>query len=700
MEERYRIGLKEVMALEKKSRAWAFSNAERLGVHYTDERNKNGKSVPYFDVRCLSAEAQKRWAKDQKVVSITTASEEVACSPGQASLDLVSPIGVNLSPEDQAEAERRYRVIEPLVAPDRHRGLWARFSSKVALIDFLASQHGASRRTLYNWVNRWTGKADPQRKGMPALVDPARRDKGKPRKLNAAGLDLMVKLLSPHWDGKRGYGELNVSRAWGEYHEHREQRRALVGQVLENGDAQALRNYLDDDGRLVDDAQLPACSYETFRRWAVEMPEPTKVLARLGTEAFKNSQLPYSYRDHKKLQPLDFVVMDHRELDLFCLIRKRGGGYRVGRPWVTAAIDMCSRKWLGWVIVETPNSESIATVLKSVISAHGRPKGFYWDNGQDFECKWLDGFLAGVGTKVTHSLVRNARAKMIEPNFKALASFEREMPWWVGHKPGARPERLEDVLAQHKRWVAGEDERAFQTLDEIAGLYEQVFPDLNARPHTGDGMEKITPEGQAWKTADERGDELIGSVTRETVPRETLLFMFRKQKKLRVRHGQLEMTYHGKRCIYNPSGDDDQLTLMPFNDKGVKVWYDHLDLQQVAVFYRDKLVCWAENLELRGMSESAFKADEAGRRRAQRLFRSLVAASHEQLDVPTPIERLEARRAKALPEPEPPRAEVALAYPEVQRAVAAGASPPVRPAPMKTYESTGGDGEDFDLFGE
>ncbi len=701
MRAKYRVTQQDVMTLEGKSERWVRKHAMKLGVHHTGKRSSNGRLVPVFDVRCLSEEAQRRWARSQKVVPIATVDEpgESATSPGQVSLDLVTPIGVNLSPEDQAEAERRYRVIEPIVVPERYRGLHARFPNKVALIDYLGSQHGVSRRTLYNWVNRWTGKADPLRRGLPALVDPARRDKGKPRKINAAGLDLMVKLLTPHWNGKRGYGELNMARAWGEYHGHRRSRMALAGKVLENGDAKGLWNYVDEDGRLLEEAQLPVCSYETFRRWAAELPKPAKVLARRGTEAFKNSQLPYSYRDYQKLKPLDFVVMDHRELDLFCLMPKRGGGYRVGRPWVTAAIDMCSRKWLSWVIVETPNSDSIAAVLKSVISAHGRPKGFYWDNGQDFECKWLDGFLTGLGTRVTHSLVRNARAKMSEPNFKALALFERETPWWVGHKPGARPERLADVLAQHKRWMAGEDERAFQTLNEIGDLYGQLFPDLNARPHTGDGMEKVTPEGRAWKTADERWNELIGKVARETVPRDALLFMFRKQRKLKVKHGQVQMSYRGKRCIYHPAAEDDPLALIPYNDKEITVWYDHLDLQRVAVFYRGKVVCWAENLELRGMGEDAFKADEADRRRAHRLFRALITASHEQLDVPTPIERLEARRATASSEPEPPRPEVAIAYPEAQQAIASGAPRPVSPAPLKTHEPGDDQGGEFDLFG-
>ena len=134
--------------------------------------------------------------------------------------------------------------------------------------------------------------------------------------------------------------------------------------------------------------------------------------------------------------PMDYVVMDHRRLDIFCLIPKRQGGWTLARPWLTAAIDMRTRKWLAWAIVETPSSDSIATVLKRVFIDHGMPKALYWDNGKDFRCEWFEGrkranreapavgeldptwrgVLGTLAIRVHHAIVRNARAKLIEPN--------------------------------------------------------------------------------------------------------------------------------------------------------------------------------------------------------------------------------------------------------------------------------------------
>ena len=383
----------------------------------------------------------------------------------------------------------------------------------------------------------------------------------------------------------------------------------------------------------------------------------------------------------------------------------RKGGWKLGRPWVTAALDMRTRRWLSWVIVEQPNSQSIATCLKRLLLEHGRPQAFYWDNGQDFECDWLDGVLQSLKVKVTHSIVKRARSKIIEPNFKRLANFERGLPWWTGHKTDARPdERLEKLQGQHARWSKGESsvERPFQTLDEIAALYDQLFVDLDRRPHSGIGMQTVTPDGRADQSPNKVWNSLIGSVPREKVDRATLMFMFRERRTVKVAHGQIRLSYHGTQFIYSPSADDDPLALAPFNGKTVEVAIDNLDLQTVAVFYSDRLVCLSDNMELRGMREDTFKADEQVRRRMYRWFKSLVTAAHQRVDVPTPIERLERRVREAPEQPEPERQEVHVAYPQPAKAVAAMCSRErfsfaASGVSLKSYEAPEDDGDRFDI---
>ena len=334
-----------------------------------------------------------------------------------------------------------------------------------------------------------------------------------------------LKLITPK-PGADGYGELTVQDAFAAYEEERLWRQVMIGKRLENGDSRRLRNYLGPEGRLLPEAQLPQVCYDTFRVWVHRLPKPLLTLGRNGRERFDATETPYSYRNLAKLNPLDWVVMDHRQLDLFCLRPDRKGGWKLGRPWVTAALDMRTRRWLSWVIVEPPNSQSIATCLKRLLLEHGRPKAFYWDNGPDFECDWLDGVLTSLKVKVTHSIVKRARSKIIEPNFKRLANFERGLPWWTGHKTEACPdERLEKLRGQHARWTKGESvERPFQTLDEIAALYDQLFADLNRRPHGGVGMQTVSANGgRADLAPDQVWNSLIGGVPHEKVDRATLL---------------------------------------------------------------------------------------------------------------------------------------------------------------------------------
>ena len=77
---------------------------------------------------------------------------------------------------------------------------------KDQVVELLATRHTRtlkkggtaplSKRTIYNWLARWEGKKD-DRGGIAALVDRDRVTKGKPKQLNEAALDLVVKLITP-----------------------------------------------------------------------------------------------------------------------------------------------------------------------------------------------------------------------------------------------------------------------------------------------------------------------------------------------------------------------------------------------------------------------------------------------------------------------------------------------------------------------
>lgn len=665
------------------------------GARRSDERSRNGSTYLEFPLDGLPEAAQRRYWTENRVVQIP--SEELPKpSIGQMVLDLTTTLGPRIGSEaEQDEAKKRWAIIEKIVACKRGK--------REPVVRLMARVSGKSPRTIRNWVDRFEGRYYPGVSGLEALIDQPRADKGKGRVVNNAAKDLIVRLMVPG----REDGILTIRQAYEAYKEHREQRAKLAGKVLDDETAARLKNYVCDDGRLKPDAQLPEVSYETFRSYVRQIPEPLLVMARGGEEEFDKTQAPLSYRNYESIPPLDYVVMDHRQLDLFCILpdSQRKNGYKLGRPWLTAAMDMRTRKWLGWALVPTPNSDSIATVLMQVLRQHGRPKSFYWDNGQDFECDWLDGVLTALGVHVTHSLVRNARAKNIEPNFKRLAAFERSLPWWCGHTPEARPERLEERLKDHEKWEHGQaDKPAFPWVDELAKIVSDILEDLNRRPHTGTGMVERTATGVRRLSPNEAWEKLIGGTVREKVRWETLQFLFRERRQIKVRHDAVRLTFHGIPFIYRPGGDFDPLALSPLNGQVVEVAVNKLDLQSVAVFFRGQMVCLAENVALRGMREEAFKSDARLRRRQRRWFREMMHCCIEEVSVDGALERLQRRQeAAAAGELAEPGGEVTVMYPEAERAVAALAAGgcggrPVQPARLEFVETTSRDDGGFDFF--
>jgi hypothetical protein len=407
-------------------------------------------------------------------------------------------------------------------------------------------------------------------------------------------------------------------------------------------------------------------------------------MGRQGDEAYRNGEL-ISFRDLAAPWPLDYVVMDHRVLDIFCLIPKREGGkcrgWSLARPWLTAAIDMRTRKWLSWVIVETPSSDSIAAVLKMVFITDGLPKALYWDNGKDFRCQWLEGnsertrtveradslpntwagVLETLGIRVHHAIVKNARAKLIEPAFGAVADFDKTLPEWCGHKPGARPERFARMLKDHEAWLSGNlPSPPFRTIERVAELYALALNDINEREHRGEGMKKVTPTGVGWMCPNEAWEILIRHVERRAIPEEVLQLCFAKRRELTVRNGEIQTTFDGHQYHYRLVAN--RTALLGLNDRKVELAYDVLDLSKAAVYYDSAFIGLAECLELRRQGEAAFVEDERDRRRTRREVKKLIKSLHQVVPVPDSETHLR-RRQEVLPsrvEPERPAAAVEL----------------------------------------
>jgi hypothetical protein len=586
----------------------------------------------------------------------------------------------NLSVEDKAEAEQRFSIIEPLIFPAKFPKLWQDCNGRKGSVEHaLKSQHGTGTRTIREWEKHY------KLYGMQGLVRWDREDKGIFKSLNEAAKRLIFGLAVPK---KGGFGALSVKEIFRQYEDERAWRDSHIGQAIPaNADKYAA--YLDEDRRLSEKCRLPKVALRTVARYVKSISEAVRTIARDGEEAYRNTQEIISHRALTAIDPLQFLVMDHRLLDVFCLVPIRGG-WRLARPWLTAAIDMRTRKWLGWGTFETPSSDSIATVLKKVFIQHGVPQSAYFDNGVDFRCEYIEGkrtergktgpvgdlnpawrgILGTLGVKVTHAIVRNARAKIIEPNFVRIANFDRTLPEYCGHKPTARPERFEAMVKQHEAWTRGERPASpFRTIQQIAALYDSAIADLNERELQGDGMQKITATGRVgWMSPAECWDKLIGNIERRTVRTEDLAIAFSKRKMLTVKHGEICAIFGGDRYHYRLEAEPMQL--MAINGQLVEIAFDPHDLGGAAVYWRDQFIGLAHCAPLRKMGEDAFVEDERNRRHGRKTVKEFIEAVHQLVPVVGPEERLARRREVLAERPEACRPEAPIALPTAMQKAA------------------------------
>lgn len=573
-----------------------------------------------------------------------------------------------LDEKPRGQAVYRYRIIAPLLQAGVGDGSGIEAQAapgRTALLKRVAVEHGLAWRTVYGWVERFRGDARGKyagSSGLAALVDRARADKGA-QKVNQAGQNYIRRLVL---DG--GFGTKRELHR--RYEKHRLWCVKNAGFRVFDPEAQKeVREWIDGELRLSREAIPTKICHDTLRRYAATIPSGQVDLARGERDKHKNTQVPFIYRAYT-MDPLEFVVMDHRQADVMCAVWDHKGA-RLIRPWMTCALDMRTRRWLSWVMVETPNSRSITTAVRILLERFGRPKWFYWDNGGDFESKWVGGLLTGLGTQVKHALPGLARSKPIEPNFRRVSIWERNLPTWTGHKTEVRPEKLARKEAEFAQWKkTAKGDCPFPALDELRATYNVIFEEINARPLRGHGMGYMAPEGKRWMSPLTSWERLAGKVVFERVPLSALHTLMLDQRERKVRHGQIRMTYGGFEAIYVPMTEYPPSILADLNGKTVSVAIDTLDLGKVIVYHEDRLVCVCQNLELRGMGEAAFKEGMKLQRRitkVQREEQQLVAAQGA-LD---PVGN--ARRALEMAEPfeEPEREEVTLMYAGHERAAAA-----------------------------
>lgn len=129
--------------------------------------------------------------------------------------------------------------------------------------------------------------------------------------------------------------------------------------------------------------------------------------AHLACDVFQRRRPP--------AKPLDEIEIDHSLLDIIVVNEK--SGRRLGRPWITLAIDRCTRMVLGvHVSFEVPSYASLQRCLahsfwpkdlrglnlRNPWPTEGVPRLVFCDNGKEFHCKSLKLSELAMGFTIAH----------------------------------------------------------------------------------------------------------------------------------------------------------------------------------------------------------------------------------------------------------------------------------------------------------
>ncbi|MDP9263463.1 MAG: DDE-type integrase/transposase/recombinase [Acidobacteriota bacterium] len=504
--------------------------AGRIRARNGEAIARNGKSEREYAASSLPAETQLKLVRLSLPASSESAALAITAPPGQARLFAQMPAvrpedRANLAPAQSAQAQSRLEVIAPLIDYAHHRKrerkefhtLGGRaVKNLTSLAEYVAEQHHLSPRTLWKWYSRY------RKFGYAGLADRPRADKGRSR------------FLAAH----------PAARAFVETKYLRERLSIrLVHQAV-------LREW----ARLADRDEKPP-SYSTVRAYLEALPKPLVILSRRGERQFKERCEPYLLTDFGSIGVNQIWVSDHVKHDLWVrsdLFRGTAPNTAI-RPWLTAILDMRSRKVVGTAWSAFPNSHTITSALRAAIQQHGIPETLYIDNGRDFEkvgkidfSPECSGVLIRLGIKPQYCLPKHPQSKLIESWFATLHKrFDSLWPSYCGPNSERRPEQCDLLLKEHQAFLKGKRESSsLPPTSEFVQMAAQWVGDYNAQhPHSGRAMKGRTP--------DEVFNELLPPAARRTVKDQHVLdALFWDRQRRKVMEGGCVQLY-GQR--YEPA---------------------------------------------------------------------------------------------------------------------------------------------------
>jgi len=340
---------------------------------------------------------------------------------------------------------------------------------EVATAAFLAGHPGLSRGTLYRWSNL-KASGDPL-----ALLDRRRGNGRHAAEASAAAIgdqawsrfrELWLDLRSP-----------TIRSIW----------------LIVNHESQ---QHPGD----------PAWSWPATgavrRKIKNDLPPIVSDFARLGEREWDRRFGPRMKRDYTQYRSNQVWVGDVHPFDAFC--RTSQADWTVVRPKLSAFLDLRSRLIAGWHVTLHENQDAVLLAFRSGVEQFGPPAEAVVDNGKPYRATGVSGgrpssrgriiededyvrsVFGGLNVAVHFAIPYNPDSKPVERWFRTLEDqFCRTIVGYCGSR--------KDDLFKAADKLAHEHPERLLTVAELTAAFEQYLVAYHATPHTGDGMDGLSP---------------------------------------------------------------------------------------------------------------------------------------------------------------------------------------------------------------
>ncbi len=321
------------------------------------------------------------------------------------------------------------------------------------------------------------------------------------RELRKAGGDLTA-LADTRGGDQKSQGD---RRAWQHFTDHfLDQRRPTKRDCWER-----TRDYARAN-------DLAWCSYSSLLRQLDDRIAPATQVYHRDPARWRSEYAPYTQQDAERFAAGECWVGDHRPMDLLCRITTPEGTERIFRPQLTLWLDWRTRRVVGWMLSDLPDSSTILASLRMGLldpANKGGPSQVWIDNGRDFVAYTFHGqtaqarrttgrveldelpargLFARAGITPHFSLKFNPQGKArCERFFATLAwRFDKTFATYTGKDTVNKPENLQQIIkaARHipsfehvrKRlagFIAGYNARSEHQIHDLAGPDGRLSPD-------------------------------------------------------------------------------------------------------------------------------------------------------------------------------------------------------------------------------